>query len=284
MAGSGAKERHHRQLTHRKASSRASLVSPIEVLFPPMPTESLAFVIPVIFVAYTVFGMTGFGAAMVAVPVLVQFIPLQLAVPLVVLFDLTCTALVGGRNWRRVSLAEFKRLLPWMLLGIALGVTLLRDAGARWPLILLGAFVLVVCFQGLRGARGGPKPPLKPIWAFPFGVFGGVFSALFGTGGPIYTIYLSRRLDALEQFRATISVVILLSGIVRAAAFGAAGMYSNPDILRAAAVLLPVALIGLYAGSRFRTRVSPELLKRSIFVLLAIAGAGAIYRGWMSPA
>ena len=249
-----------------------------------MPAESLAIVAPVVFVAYTVFGMTGFGAAMIAVPVLVQFIPLQFAVPLVVLFDLACTALVGGRNWRRVSLAELKRLFPWMMLGIALGVTLLHDAGARWPLMLLGGFVLVLCIRGLRGATGNAGAPLKSCWALPYGVFGGAFSALFGTGGPIYTIYLSRRLDALDQFRATISVVILLSGVVRAAAFAAAGLYAQPEILTAAALLLPVSLLGLYAGSRLRTRVSPDLLKRVIFVLLAIAGVGAIYRGWMSPA
>lgn len=249
-----------------------------------IPAESLAIVAPVIFVAYTVFGMTGFGAAMVAVPVLVQFIPLQFAVPLVVLFDLACTALVGGRNWKRVSLPELGRLFPWMMLGIALGVTLLHDAGARWPLMLLGGFVLAVCIRGLRGSSGNSTAPLKGYWAFPYGIFGGVFSALFGTGGPIYTLYLSRRLDALDQFRATISVVILLSGIVRATAFAASGLYAQPEILAAAAVLLPISLMGLYAGSRLRTSVSQDVLKRSIFVLLAIAGAGAIYRGWMSPA
>lgn len=248
-----------------------------------MPPDSLAIAVPVIFVAYVVFGMTGFGAAMVAVPVLVQFIPLQFAVPLVVLFDLACTALVGGSNWRRVSREELMRLFPWLLLGIGMGVTLLHNAGARWPLILLGSFVLAVCIKGLWGASGKRAAPMHTHWALPFGIFGGIFSALFGTGGPIYTIYLSRRLDALDQFRATISMVILLSGVIRAAAFGAAGLYAQPEILLAASVLLPVALIGLYAGSRLRTRVSPALLKRSIFVLLAIAGAGAIYRGWISP-
>jgi len=248
-----------------------------------MPVESLLIVAPVIFVAYAVFGMTGFGAAMVAVPILVQFIPLQFAVPLIVLFDLACTALVGGSNWRRVSLDELKRLSPWLLLGIGLGATLLHNAGARWPLMLLGGFVLTVCIRGLRGPAAKAAVPLKAHWAFPFGVIGGIFSALFGTGGPIYTIYLSRRLDALDQFRATISVVILLSGVIRAAAFGAAGLYAQPEILSGAAALLPVSLAGLYAGSRLRSRVSPELLRRSIFALLAIAGAGAIYRGWVSP-
>ena len=198
--------------------------------------------------------------------------------PLVVLFDLACTALVGGRNWRQVSRVELARLFPWMLLGIFLGVTLLRNAGARWPLIVLGCFVLTVCARGLRGGRGASQEPLPTPWALPFGVFGGVFSALFGTGGPIYTIYLSRRIAALDAFRATISVVILASGVVRAGAFAAAGLYGQPAMLKSAA-LLPVALAGLYAGSRLRTRVAPARLQRLIFLLLAVAGAGRSIAG-----
>ena len=88
-----------------------------------MPADLIALAAPVVFIAYVVFGMTGFGAAMVAVPILAQFMPLSVAVPLVVLFDLACTALVGGRNWRQVSRVELARLFPWMLLGIFLGVT-----------------------------------------------------------------------------------------------------------------------------------------------------------------
>lgn len=249
-----------------------------------MPADLIALAAPVVFIAYVVFGMTGFGAAMVAVPILAQFMPLSFAVPLVVLFDLACTALVSSRNWRQVSRVELARLFPWMLLGIFLGVTLLRNAGARWPLIVLGCFVLTVCARGLKGGRGASQEPLPTPWALPFGVFGGVFSALFGTGGPIYTIYLSRRIAALDAFRATISVVILASGVVRAGAFAAAGLYTQPAMLKSAALLLPVALAGLYAGSRLRTRVAPTRLQRFIFLLLAVAGAGAIYRGWMSPA
>jgi len=248
-----------------------------------MPIESAVLAAPVIFIAYAVFGMTGFGAAMVAMPALVQFMPLQFAVPLVVLFDLVCTTVVGGRNRRQVSLPELKRLFPGLLLGIGLGATLLSTAGARWPLIGLGCFVLLVCARGLRGGQSGPAAALAGWWAFPFGVFGGIFSALFGTGGPIYTIYLARRLAAPDEFRATISVVILLSGAIRAIAFGAAGLYAQAAILQVAALLLPAALAGLLAGSRLRARVSPELMRRAILVLLAVAGAGAIYRGWMSP-
>ena len=248
-----------------------------------MPVELIVLAAPIVFLAYTVFGLTGFGAAMVSVPILVQFMPLQFAVPLVVLFDLVCTALIGVSNWKRVSVAELKRLFLWMLIGIVLGVTVLHKASAKWPLIVLGCFVVAVCIKGLRHEQGR-HDPMAQRWAIPFGLFGGMFSAMFGTGGPIYTIYLSRRFTAMDQFRATISVVILASGIIRAIAFGVTGMYAQPGILLVAAVLLPVCLIGLFCGSRFRSRISPQALRRFIYLLLAIAGVGAIYRGWATPA
>ncbi|MGO4610381.1 TSUP family transporter, partial [Variovorax sp. 2RAF20] len=93
--------------------------------------------------------MTGFGSAMVAVPMLVQFIPLQVAVPLVVLFDLVATSMVGGKNWGSVSTLELKHLLPPMLLGIAIGVVVIHNVGPRWPLVGLGVFVLVVSVRNL---------------------------------------------------------------------------------------------------------------------------------------
>jgi len=245
----------------------------------PLSPQLIAVAAPIVFAAYAVFGMTGFGAAMVAVPMLVQFIPLQVAVPLVVLFDLVATSMVGGKNWGSVSTLELKHLLPPMLLGIAIGVVVLHNVGPRWPLVGLGVFVLVVSVRNLLASGSAARPQLARVWSLPLGMAGGVFSALFGTGGPIYTIYLARRLSDVDRFRATIAVVILLSGISRAAAFGVAGLYGKDSILGLACVLLPMSLLGLFVGSKARTMVSPARLKRLVLLLLSAAGAGAIYRG-----
>src|SRR6218665_2201255 len=138
--------------------------------------------------AYTVFGMTGFGAAMVAVPILVHILPLEFAVPLILLMDIVATVSVGLKSRRHVVLAELRRLLPSLLVGG-----------------LVGAGVLVV---GMRaGSFFMGRPAAQPIgwqWSVPAGMAGGIFSALFGTGGPVYTMYLARRLPDLEAFRATI--------------------------------------------------------------------------------
>ncbi|MEJ7929512.1 sulfite exporter TauE/SafE family protein [Ramlibacter sp. AN1015] len=228
--------------------------------------------------AYAVFGMTGFGAAIVAVPVLVQFMPLQLAVPLILLMDLVSTASVGVGNHKLIARGELGRLLPFMLVGIAFGAGVLASADSRWLLVVLGIFVI---FIALRSLLSPPVPGsgLHGFWVVPAGTVGGVFSALFGTGGPIYTMYLARRIEEPERFRATISSVVFMSAIVRLVAFAAAGLLLEKQLWLTAAFALPCCLVGLAFGSRLRHRISATARKRVVLLLLTAGGCGVLLRG-----
>jgi uncharacterized protein len=226
--------------------------------------------------AYTVFGLTGFGSAMVAVPILVQFVPLSFAVPLVLLLDLVSTIVIGARNWRHVSRPEILRLAPGMLAGVALGVTLLVALPARPLLLVLGVFVLANSAWNLFGPQS--RQPVGRLWAVPAGVVGGIFGALFGTGGPIYTIYLARRLHDMTVFRATISSVILLSALVRLTAFTGAGLFQQPGLLLCALALLPFCAVGVFAGNKLHVSWAPQRIKQALFSVLALGGVGVIAR------
>lgn len=228
--------------------------------------------------AYVVFGMTGFGAAIVAVPVLVQVIPLQLAVPLILLMDLVATTSVGLGNRQLIARSELKRLLPFMLVGIAIGAGVLVSVDSRWLLVVLGLFVIYIA---LRSLVSPPRPGsgVHALWVVPAGLVGGVFSALFGTGGPIYTLYLARRLEEPERFRATISSVVFVSAIVRLVAFAAAGLLLDRQLWLTAAFALPFCIAALAFGSRMRHRISAPALKRIVLLLLMAGGIGALIRG-----
>jgi uncharacterized membrane protein YfcA len=228
--------------------------------------------------AYTVFGLTGFGSAMVAVPLLVQLVPLQFAVPMVLLFDLVGTSLVGLRHWRQVARDELRRLLPFMLVGVFIGTTVLTRVSPRWLLIGLGLFVLAMALRSLVAARSA-QGAISAGWVVPAGVVGGVFSALFGTGGPVYTLYLVRRVPEAERFRATIATVIFASAVVRLGAFGAMGLWQQPGLLRTALLLMPCVLLGAFLGGRLRRRLPDALVKRLLFLCLAGGGFGVLLRG-----
>ena len=232
----------------------------------------------VVVLAYTVFGLTGFGSSITAMPLLVQLIPLHTAVAMMLIFDLAAGLLLGLKNRRMVDRSELLLLVPMMLVGMGIGVVVLVNAPERLLLLTLGFFILAYSAWSLL-----LNPGLNRIasgWAVPLGVTGGVFTALFGTGGPVYTIYLARRLPDKLVLRATISSLIFISGLSRLALFSGAGLYRQSGLLLLAAALLPFALAGLYAGNHLHGKLAPARVVQVVWAVLIGGGVSLIVRNW----
>lgn len=250
-----------------------SALSVSTVLQGPLDT---AFAAAVLLVAYAVFGMTGFGSALIAVPVLAHLWPLATLVPMIALFEIASALLVGGSQRRAVDLGEAATLLPFMLAGIAVGALLLVRAPPDWLVAGLGVFVMGYGLRGLL-AREAAFRRSPRWWAAPFGLVGGVVSAMFGTGGSFYVIHLAGRLEDKSALRATLSTVLGTSNAIRLAVFVATGLLL-PAVAFTAAVLLPVVLLGLWLGMRLHDRVSRAALMRTVCALLVPAGLSLLAR------
>ena len=57
-------------------------------------------------------GITGFGSALISVPLLALSQPLTFAVPLVLALDFTASLVLGGTNRKKADWGEIKMLLP----------------------------------------------------------------------------------------------------------------------------------------------------------------------------
>ena len=68
-----------------------------------LPLSTLLAAAAIVTLGYTVYGLTGFGAAIVAIPLLAQFFPLRFAVPMLLVFDLFTGLLLGLKNRRQLS-------------------------------------------------------------------------------------------------------------------------------------------------------------------------------------
>lgn len=171
---------------------------------------------------------------------------------------------------------EVLRLLPFMLAGMGLGVFALVRAPERVLLLVLGIFIL--CYSAWSLLLRRTPQPFGAGWALPFGVVGGMFTAMFGTGGPFYTIYLTRRVQDKLVLRATISGVIFFSGAARLALFSSAGLYHDRSLLLLAAILFPFAMGGLWLGSHLHSRLPAARVVQAIWGVLIIGGISLILR------
>lgn len=226
---------------------------------------------------YIIFGMTGFGSALILSPLLTFFLPLREIVPLLALLD--CGAAIintlrdGKKNADKI---ELLRLTPLIILGSLIGAAILLFTKPEILLLLLGIFVIGYSLYNLMGHK--PSQQLKAYFCIPFGFIGGIFSALFGSGGFIYAIYLAGRLEAKEAIRVTQTTLIGFSTLTRIIIFAIAGIYSNVHYLLLVILLLPTVFIGSSIGRKISINISKTQFLTIINIVLFFSGMMLIIR------
>ncbi len=239
--------------------------------------EAVAFAALVVFVGYLVFGVTGFGASPITIPVLVHVLPLVFVLPLAAILDLASGLALGIHTRRQADTRELLTMVPFTLVGLALGVTLLVNLPRDAARLALGLFV---CAYAIHLARRPAARRLTRWWAAPAGLGGGVAGALFGMGGPPYVAYLAGRITDPAAQRATISQMVIMNVGLRVVAFALAGLLGARSFWLVAVLLIPVALAGVWTGNRVHVRAAPATVARVVGAALFVSGATLIARSF----
>lgn len=251
----------------------------IESLDFPAFWTTLAVAIPTLAIAYIIFGIAGFGTALIAAPILAQVMPVASIVPMLALLDCTAAIINGVKLNDKIARREMMWLVPLLIAGSIVGGYLLIVIPPRPMMLALGVFVIGYALWSL--ASPSFKGTLNQLWVVPFGAIGGIFSAMFGSGGFIYAIYLSRRLEDKDAVRATVSVLIALAAFTRLVIFAFAGLYTTLELPLMALLLIPAMLIGLFAGHRITLKMSREQFIRVLSMMLIVTGATLVIRAVM---
>ena len=229
------------------------------------------------FAGSVIFGVTGFGAALVTVPFATHFVPLPFALALYVLMDLANAFRIGFENPKNAVKSEWTRMVPTILVGTVTGVTLLVNLPRGAATLALGVFVLLFAIYSLTRHPDAQRV-VSARWAYVAGFTGGITSTLFGAGGPPYAMYLSHRGLSKEQYRATLGLATLTSISLRTVAFFATGILLDLKVWAYAAAIVPAGLAGLWAASHLFRRISRETLMRAVALMLLASGTSLIVR------
>jgi uncharacterized membrane protein YfcA len=202
---------------------------------------------PIAFLGSLIYGVTGFGAGLVTIPLATQFVPLPFALSVFALVDLASALRIGLQNPKDAAKEEIARMLPFVLIGTVTGVTVLVNLPRAGAMLALGVFIVLYAIYALASRSG--ETMVSRHWATLAGFAGGITSSLFGAGGPPYAIYLSHRGLAKEQFRATITLTTVFSIGMRVVAFAVTGLLFKSEVLVTAffAMLALGVFVVLYA-------------------------------------
>jgi len=230
-----------------------------------------------VLLAYLVRGATGFGSALVGIPLLVLSMPLALTVlvPVMSALDYVASLTHGVAHRAAIVWRDLWILLPAALTGLLLALYLLHNLDLSLLTHALGAFVLLYAGWTLLALQ--PHRQYSRAWGLPLGLLAGLIGTLFGIGGPFYVIYFRlRRLDK-HQFRATFAVTYLIEGLARLGGYALSGLFDRQS-LWLVVMGIPMLALGLYLGGHIHSRLSQQGMQRLISVLLLIAGAGLLLK------
>jgi uncharacterized membrane protein YfcA len=230
-------------------------------------------------VSYALRGSTGFGAA-AAMPLMALIIPLKVLIPAWTLIGLTAGVALLGRDRAHIAWSDMARLLPSCLIGIAIGLyvftsldsaTLARGLGVL--IVLYGAYSLWLTSRPQTRFKASPRL-IAPI----AGTLGGAVGTTFGTMASVFfAIYFDVIRMAKDNFRASMSAILVALGIVRGLGYWAVGEYSR-DVLITVAIALPMMLVGIFIGNRIHTGLSELAFRRLVAGALVVSGLALLVK------
>lgn len=231
-------------------------------------------VVLVIFFAAMVQGVMGFGAALVAMPLLTAILGIKTAVPAFALIGTFTTFSNTLRLRKHATPRDLLQLLFPALVGIPLGVWLLAQVDGEVVTRILGVILLAYALYGLSGMM---LPRLHHrVWALAIGFTSGVLTGAYNTGGPPIVVFGAARQWPADRFRANLQSYFLFSGVFVVTLHGFAGHLTG-EVWKFALISIPALLLGQLIGVRICRYVNAELFRKLVLVFLLILGGQLLF-------
>lgn len=214
-------------------------------------------------------GVTGFGSALLAIPLLAFFIDIKTAIPLTMLNSLIITFYLFYKLKSHVSRTRVLPLCVSAIPGIFIGVTLLKTIPSKEIGIILGAMTITYSLYSLI-AKPSPKD-LHSVWSYIAGFSTGLIGALFSAGGPPTIIYATLSDWSKDGIKATLTTFFLFNSFLIITVYAISGLITT-QIINLFLISAPSVLLGTIVGSACYNRMERDHFLKSVFFLLILMG------------
>jgi uncharacterized membrane protein YfcA len=225
-------------------------------------------VLSIVFLSVLVSTMTGFGAALLAMPLLSAIIGIRQAAALVVTVSLLQGLVMIWKYRSSFQPLEMRRLLTGGFLGIPVGVFVLSTVEERLVLTFLG--ILVIGYV-LYMFMSRPHPSIDPKWALIFGFLGGGLSGAYNSYGPPIVVYGNLRGWESEPFKYNVQLFGVLNSPVVIAAHLWQGHYTEL-VWHYVLWSLPLIIVALLCGFYLESFIKRDLFQKMVYGLMLIMG------------
>lgn len=238
------------------------------VQFPGVDGAGLPLLLAAAFIAGLARGFSGFGAALIFVPLGSAAVGPKLAVPVLLLVDAVTSLPLLPNAWRIGGRREVWVMAAGAFVGVPLGTYVLSQADPlvlRWAIVGLVVALLLLVMSGWR-YRGQPSPPLT----VGVGALSGFLSGAAQVGGPPVVVYWLGGARTHHQVRANIFLYFAVSTVLTFIAYLAGGLLTR-EVLMLSILTAPSYGVGLWLGSKLFGKANETTFRNACFALIALA-------------
>jgi uncharacterized membrane protein YfcA len=243
-------------------------------------SASLAFILITAFVAGLARGFSGFGSALIFIPLASSMIGPKLASPLLLVIDFIAAAPLIPNGWQHANRRDVGNMLLGSVIGVPIGAWALTQMDAlavRWMIIALIVPMLALLMSGWR-YRGTPTATITAV----VGAIAGFFNGVAQVGGPPIVLYWLRDTTAARVVRANIIVFFAASSVFTIFSYLIGGVLTTA-VIGLAVLTGPAFGIGLWLGSHMFGLASEKTFRRICYALIAVAALVSLplFDGWL---
>ncbi len=226
------------------------------------------FLIAVSLIGGVVRGFSGFGGALIVIPLSAMVFGPKVAVPMFYLFDLGSATPYGYRSVPKCEWPQIAPMLAGHLVMLPLGTWLLKTmdpTAVRWGMEAVVVLMLILLVSGWR-YTGRPNPKLS----VGVGAAAGLMGAVAGISGPPVLAYWLGQQENAAKIRTNIMAYYALSSTAMDVVFIVTGLFTWQVFLYAL-LIWPFYALGLWGGAKLFHKSSDRAFRISAYALIAIA-------------
>ncbi len=233
--------------------------------------EPFAFAFLIILVAMFIRALTGFGSALIAIPLLSILFGAKYAIPFILLYECLIDIMILGRDGLKLK-NDINRAWPFLitgLIGIPLGTEVLILSSERLLKIVIGTALII--FSVLLLWNVNLKFKRDRFGTATVGLLGGFLCGSIGMPGPPMALLLSSQGATKDEFRRLIVIFLTVVDFLTFFYFLWMGLI-NADMLLQSLKLLPSLALGFLAGNFAFGKVDEVTFRRLTLGITFIAG------------
>lgn len=230
----------------------------------------------VIFISGFTQGMTSFGFSLLALPLLTIILPIQVVVPLLMIFSLVLNSMILFKMYPYVQIKRIGVLMVGGLIGTPIGVQGLLVISESILKIIVGVLIILVASVNISGRKIPMGDTGKTL--FPVGLLSGFFSGSVSLGGPPIVLFLNNQGVEKQRFRGNLTMYFWILNVFSIPNYFMRGLITE-SVVGYSIALLPALILGTSLGMLAANRLNDGLFRKVSLGLITAMGVLAFYSG-----